>query len=140
MPRRTRDQFGRCLAVNRTTGGRTSIPQWQWDNYENHVLEKRGDHSIEVGWVSYNFITKSPCHFDQGIEVESTSCHFYDMVEDPLVDFFNFPIQENYEENKMKHINLVSLPHFFAIATKYHDTLLFEFKVLCRTYGYAHDP
>jgi hypothetical protein len=39
----------------------------------------------------------------------------------------------------MKNINPSSLPHFQGLVSKYLDTLLFEFAIVCRTYDYIID-
>jgi hypothetical protein len=39
----------------------------------------------------------------------------------------------------MKNINPFTLPHFHGLVYEYHDTFLFEFAVICRTYDYTID-
>ena len=39
----------------------------------------------------------------------------------------------------MKNISPSALPHFHGLTTEDHDTFLFEFAVLYRTYDYAED-
>eukprot|EP00253_Pinus_taeda_P030943 PITA_30943 len=65
---------------------------------------------------------------DQGEEEEST---------------FKFPIHEpednNDEEIKMKNIPPSVLPNFYGMASEDPDSFLFEFEIVCRTYGYTDD-
>jgi hypothetical protein len=37
----------------------------------------------------------------------------------------------------MKNISLSSLPHFHGISIEDHDSFLFEFDILCRSYNYT---
>jgi hypothetical protein len=59
--------------------------------------------------------------------------------EKEMVEIFEFPIQESNGETKMKNINPSALPHFHGLLSKYPDTLLFEFAIICRTYDYTTD-
>ena len=43
------------------------------------------------------------------------------------------------KEVKMKKIPPGVLPNFYGIATKGPNAFLFEFDILCRTYGYTND-
>jgi hypothetical protein len=57
--------------------------------------------------------------------------------EEPMT--FGFPIKETDEETKMKNIPHSSLPKFHGLSKEDHDTFLFEFDVLCRSYDYVTD-
>jgi hypothetical protein len=50
---------------------------------------------------------------------------------------FIFPIKETDEETKMKNIPHSSFPNFHGLSKKDPNTFLFEFYVLCRSYGYV---
>ena len=50
-----------------------------------------------------------------------------------------FPIRDTNEDTKIKNISPSSLPHFHGLTTNDHDTFLFEFVVICRTYDYTDD-
>eukprot|EP00253_Pinus_taeda_P016362 PITA_16362 len=56
---------------------------------------------------------------------------------------FKFPIQEpgenHDEEIKMKNIPPSVLPNFYGMASEDPDSFLFEFDIVCRTYGYTDD-
>jgi len=50
-----------------------------------------------------------------------------------------FPIIESNGEARMKNISLVSLSDFHGLTTKYPNTFMFEFVVVCRTYDCSYD-
>jgi hypothetical protein len=50
---------------------------------------------------------------------------------------FGFQIKETNEETKMKNIHHSTLPNFHGLSKEDHDTFLFEFDVLCRSYNYV---
>lgn len=50
-----------------------------------------------------------------------------------------FPIIETNGEAKMKNISPISLPKFYGLTSEDHDTFMFEFFVVFRTYYYASD-
>lgn len=54
---------------------------------------------------------------------------------------FKFPIQEPEEDDeiKMKNIPPSVLPKFYGMASEDPDSFLFEFDIVCRTYGYTDD-
>jgi len=56
---------------------------------------------------------------------------------------FKFPIQEpgedHDEEIKRKNIPSSVLPNFYGMASEDPDSFLFEFDIVCRTYGYIDD-
>ena len=56
---------------------------------------------------------------------------------------FRFPILDTSsilgEEVKMKNIPPSILPNFYGITSEYPHSFLFEFDILCRTYGYTDD-
>ena len=54
---------------------------------------------------------------------------------------FKFPIQEPQEDEeiKMKNIPPSVLPNFYGMASEDPDSFLFEFDIVCRTYGYTDD-
>lgn len=56
---------------------------------------------------------------------------------------FGFPIVDTTtilgEEVKMKNIPHSVLPNFYGMSTKDPDSFMFEFDILCRTYGYTDD-
>ena len=56
---------------------------------------------------------------------------------------FKFPIHEpednHDEEIKMKNIPPSVLPNFYGMASEEPDSFLFEFDIVCRTYGYTDD-
>lgn len=56
---------------------------------------------------------------------------------------FKFPIHEREdnhdEEIKMKNIPPYLLPNFYGMASEDPDSFLFEFDIVCRTYGYTDD-
>lgn len=56
---------------------------------------------------------------------------------------FGFPIVDTSailgEEVKMKNIPPSVLPNFYGMSTKDPDAFMFEFDILCRTYGYTDD-
>lgn len=54
---------------------------------------------------------------------------------------FKFPIQEpeDDDEIKMKNIPPSELPNFYGMASEDPDSFLFEFEIVCRTYGYTDD-
>ena len=48
-------------------------------------------------------------------------------------------MKETNGDTKMKNISPSTLPHFHGLTTKYLDTFLFYFLVICRTYDYTND-
>ena len=56
---------------------------------------------------------------------------------------FGFPIVDTSailgEEVKMKNIPPSVLPNFYGMSTEDPDAFMFEFDILCRTYGYTDD-
>ena len=56
---------------------------------------------------------------------------------------FSFPIVDTSailgEEVKMKNIPPSVLPNFYGMSTEDPDAFMFEFDILCRTYGYTDD-
>jgi len=54
---------------------------------------------------------------------------------------FKFPIQEPQEDDeiKMKNIPPSVLPNFYGMASEDPDSFLFEFDIVCRTYGFTDD-
>lgn len=56
---------------------------------------------------------------------------------------FKFPIHEpednHDEEIKMKSIPPSVLPNFYGMASEDPDSFLFEFDIVCQTYGYTYD-
>lgn len=54
---------------------------------------------------------------------------------------FKFPIQEPQEDEeiKMKNIPPSVLPNFYGMALEDPNSFLFEFDIVCRTYGYTND-
>jgi hypothetical protein len=52
---------------------------------------------------------------------------------------FRFPIKETNEETKMTKIPHSTLLNFNGLSKEDHDTSLFKFDVLCRSYDYAID-
>jgi len=54
---------------------------------------------------------------------------------------FKFPIQEPQEDDeiKMKNIPPSVLPKFYGMASEDPESFLFEFYIVCRTYGYIDD-
>ena len=56
---------------------------------------------------------------------------------------FGFPIVDTSEilgeEVKMKNIPPSVLPNFYGMSTEDPDAFMFEFDILCRTYGYTND-
>ena len=57
---------------------------------------------------------------------------------------FKFPIHEPEEDNhdeeiKMKNIPPSVLPNFYGMASEDPDSFLFEFDIVCQTYGYTDD-
>ena len=56
---------------------------------------------------------------------------------------FGFPIVDTSailgEEVKMKNIPPSVLPNFYGMSTEDLDAFMFEFDILCRTYGYTDD-
>jgi len=56
---------------------------------------------------------------------------------------FGFPILDEPttfgNELKMKNIPPSVLPNFYGMATEDPNNFLFEFDILCRTYGYTND-
>eukprot|EP00253_Pinus_taeda_P019887 PITA_19887 len=54
---------------------------------------------------------------------------------------FPFPIHEPQEDDeiKMKIIPPLVLPNFYGMASEDPDSFLFEFDIVCRTYGYTDD-
>lgn len=71
-----------------------------------------------------------------GEEEEPTS-PVQDMAENINHDVF--PIKETNGDTNMKNINPSTLPHFDGLASKKHDTFIFEFSLVCRNYDYASD-
>jgi hypothetical protein len=59
--------------------------------------------------------------------------------EEEMVEVFEFPIWETSGETKMKTINPSILPHFHGLVSKYPDTFMLEFVVICRTYDSTTD-
>ena len=51
----------------------------------------------------------------------------------------DFPIKETNGEARMKNISPNFLPHFHRLTNEEHDTFMFEFFVVYRTYDYASD-
>lgn len=49
------------------------------------------------------------------------------------------PIRGTNGEARMKNISPTALPRFHGLTSKDHDTFMFEFVVVCRTYDYASD-
>ena len=50
-----------------------------------------------------------------------------------------FPIRETNRDTKMKNISTSALPHFHGLSLEEPYTFLFEFAVICKTYGYTND-
>jgi hypothetical protein len=50
---------------------------------------------------------------------------------------FGFPILDITRDVAMNNISLSSLPHFHGMSTEDHDSFLFEFDILCRSYNYT---
>jgi hypothetical protein len=56
-----------------------------------------------------------------------------DNEEDP----FGFPIQETDINVQMKNIHPYVLPNFKGMRSEDPETFLFEFEIICRSYGYS---
>lgn len=50
-----------------------------------------------------------------------------------------FRIRETNGEVTMKKISPTSLPHFHGLASKGHNTFMFKFVVVYKTYDYTYD-
>ena len=50
-----------------------------------------------------------------------------------------FPIVDEETSATMKNILPSFLPKLYGLKTEYHETFLFEFEFLCRTYDYLQD-
>ena len=52
---------------------------------------------------------------------------------------FGFPILDEDTIVTMKNISPSILTNFNGLRSEYHETILFEFGVFCRSYDYLHD-
>ena len=50
---------------------------------------------------------------------------------------FPFPIPPQQGNQNLKNISIVALPKFYGLITEDPKTFLFEFDILCRSYGYT---
>jgi len=49
---------------------------------------------------------------------------------------FGFPIVDEETHTTMKNISPSVLPNFYGLRSEDPETILFEFEVLCKNYGY----
>jgi len=67
----------------------------------------------------------------------------YEKIENDEEATFGIPILDTREilgeEVKMKNIPPSVLPNFYGMSSEGHDSLMFEFDILCHTYGYTND-
>ena len=52
-------------------------------------------------------------------------------------DPYGFPIQENDINVQMKKIHPYVLPNFKGMRLEGPETFIFEFEIICRSYGYS---
>ena len=60
-----------------------------------------------------------------------------DWYDDNEEDPFGFPIQETDVNVQMKNIPPFVLPNFKGMRSENPETFLFEFEIICRSYGYS---
>src|ERR1700733_10110762 len=124
MPRRNRDRSGKFLPSTPTT----SLIHPSLFGGDSDPEETIGEHPETY---------QNPIE-EEELETTPPETMADNRGEDERIEGA-FPIRETNGEMKMKNISPSALPHFHGLTTKYPDTFLFEFVVLCRTYDYTED-